>query len=500
MKVAIIKDDTLDYCREAPFHPGRPHPEYPFTDTCKDNRIYDRIRDIFYQLGMDRDNYDRWDWNPLGEVVKPGNMVTIKPNFVGHFNPLDSIEAMITQGCIIRAVLDYVYLALDGDGSITIADAPSIDTDFGQVLKITGIDRVAEYYAANAGIPLNIVDMRKETGHMKMGKLVHEKLKGDPLGYSVVDLKGDSAHAEIIGEYEKFRSLNYSKEVMVQHHNKDKNEYCIGNSILAADVVINLPKLKTHNKTGMTCALKNLIGINGYKDWLPHHRAGSGETGGDEYERKDLRKDLSVMLRDEVPTTDSMLLAVPLKALSKALHYSKFALPFHDPYYSGCWHGNDTLPRTIYDLNRIIFYAGKDGVMNNTVQRKMFVLVDGVISGEKEGPQAPTAKRCGMLIAGHDPVEVDLVCSRIMGFDYLKMPMFKYPMSGGKYGLFQNGLDGIRIVSDKCRDLDGVYDAYDCHFIPSNGWLGHVELIKSKASERLVMPEAEIASTHRGIV
>jgi hypothetical protein len=87
-----------------------------------------------------------------------------------------------------------------------------------------------------------------------------------------------------------------------------------------------------------------------------------------------------------------------------------------------------------------------------------------------------------------------------MGFNYLKMPMFKYPMGGGKYGLFQNGLDGIRIVSDKCRDFDGVYDAYNCHFIPSNGWLGHVELIRSNAGERLVIPEAKIASTNRGTV
>ena len=117
---------------------------------------------------MDRDKYGKPAWNPLGEVVKPGNMVTLKPNFVGHNNPVDSIECMITQGSIIRAVLDYVYIALKGSGHINIADAPSIDTDFDEVLRVTGIDRIAEFYKASAGMEVSIVDMRKEIGHMKM--------------------------------------------------------------------------------------------------------------------------------------------------------------------------------------------------------------------------------------------------------------------------------------------------------------------------------------------
>jgi hypothetical protein len=53
--------------------------------------------------------------------------------------------------------------------------------------------------------------------------------------------------------------------------------------VLSADLVVNLPKLKTHKKTGVTLALKNLVGINGDKNWLPHHSQGSVEKGGDEY-------------------------------------------------------------------------------------------------------------------------------------------------------------------------------------------------------------------------
>ena len=34
------------------------------------------------------------------------------------------------------------------------------------------------------------------------------------------------------------------------------NEYCISNTILDADVIINIPKLKTHKKAGITVCLK----------------------------------------------------------------------------------------------------------------------------------------------------------------------------------------------------------------------------------------------------
>jgi hypothetical protein len=34
---------------------------------------------------------------------------------------------------------------------------------------------------------------------------------------------------------------------------------------------------------GMTCALKNLVGINANKNWLPHHTEGTPEQGGDQF-------------------------------------------------------------------------------------------------------------------------------------------------------------------------------------------------------------------------
>ena len=58
-----------------------------------------------------------------------------------------------------------------------------------------------------------------------------------------------------------------------------RNEYLLSETVLSADLVVNLPKLKTHKKTGVTLALKNLVGINGDKNLLPHHCVGSPDAG-----------------------------------------------------------------------------------------------------------------------------------------------------------------------------------------------------------------------------
>ena len=44
-----------------------------------------------------------------------------------------------------------------------------------------------------------------------------------------------------------------------------------------------MPKPKCHRKAGMTSALKNFVGANVRKEFLPHHTMGSIKEGGDEY-------------------------------------------------------------------------------------------------------------------------------------------------------------------------------------------------------------------------
>ena len=482
MKVAIIKDEVLDYCRDAPFHPPEKYPEYPFNDTCNGNSCYGQVRDLLYKLGMDRDHYGTPSWNPLGEIIRPGDNVFIKPNFVSHHNSVGGTDAIITQGSVIRPIVDYACIALKGNGSITIGDAPFINTDFDEVAKITGIGEIANYYARSGTMKIQIIDLRKEQGAIQLAHINKVQLPGDPLGYTAVDLKEDSAHYGSGEDPKKFRVVYYDKHEMSRHHTENKNEYCIANSILNADVVISMPKMKTHGKTGISCALKNLVGINGVKDWLPHHMAGSAEEGGDEYMRRDARKGLFIRLRDDSAALNNVLLLAPIRAVCAMLFVSKAVVPFNDSIEGGSWYGNNTLPRTIADLNKILLYADKKGIMHDTMQRKEFILVDGITAGEKEGPMSNSAKKCGVLIAGFNPVEVDVTCSIVMGFDPEKIAAIKVASDIKKYPLITGDPRNIEIASDRCNDIQGVYDAFNCSLVPPKGWAGHIEYERSPSA------------------
>jgi uncharacterized protein (DUF362 family) len=491
MKVSIIKDEGLEYCRDAPYHPQERYPEYRFDGTSAENKCYAQVRELFHTLGMDEENYGKDTWNPLGEVIKPGMSVFIKPNFVRHYNLVGGVECMITHGSVIRAVLDYVYIALNGKGRISIGDSSYLDADFDKIVRYTGVDKVADYYNAKGGMHIDLVDLRQYMGRVRLiGGVDRHVLSGDPLGYSIVDLGKDSDHYEIIQDYQKFRNGYYDRNEMMKHHNREKNEYCIANSILDADVIVNVPKLKTHSKAGMTCALKSLIGINGLKDWLPHHRCGAAECGGDDYIHKDFRKDLLARLRDEQVVTDNILYIMPIRAMAAMFHYSQRLAPFKDKYEAGGWYGNDTITRTISDLNKIVYYADRHGNMQPTPQRKEFFIVDGIVAGEREGPLIPTPKKAGILVAGYNPVEVDLVCSRIMGFDYRKMSAFKHAMDSKKYPLFDGEPGDIEIASEKCSKFDDVYDAYNSGFLPPEGWVGRIEYERT--------PIVPLSSVHEG--
>ena len=68
----------------------------------------------------------------------------------------------------------------------------------------------------------------------------------------------------IIDEYEKFRVTSYNPNLMKEHHNPEKNEYLIPNTILEVDVIINLPKPKTHKKAGITGAIMHISVTSGH--------------------------------------------------------------------------------------------------------------------------------------------------------------------------------------------------------------------------------------------
>ena len=455
-----------------PFHPSKKYPEYPFQEIGEENRVYDAVRKLFSELGLDKKNYGTKKWNPFREIIKPGQTVLINPNWIRHYNIINfGLEPLITHGSIIRVIIDYVIMALKGKGRIILGDAPIQSTDFNELIKLSGINEMLNFYKENK-IKIELIDFRKEMVIKKrIGVIKKIKLKGDPYGYVAIDLGENSELMGIIKDYKKFRVMEYKKEEMLKYHNPLRNKYLVPNSLLLCDIIINLPKLKVHKKTGITCASKNIVGIIGSKDWLPHYRKDSPEESGDEYKHKSLRKKIITFLAEKSDLTENKILLLFLFFLRGGVKITRFISPFKDPWFEGNWPGNDTLPRTITDLNKIIFYVDKNGKMREKKQRKMFILVDGIIAGEGKGsPTAPLPKKCGLLIAGFNPVAIDFCCAELVGFDSQKIPLLKKIKSVKKYKLIKN-FNKIKILfNNKKYLLNQVWDIFKFKFRVPKGW------------------------------
>ena len=219
-KIVYIKQiNKHKYPLKAPYSPPNNFPEYPFGDKELDgaNIVYGEIRNLLYEMDLDRDNFNTKKWNPFRKLIKPGDMVVLKPNMVMHEHGLKqfSTDCLITHGSIIRAILDYVYIALKGKGKIIIGDAPIQDCDFSKVIVENGTRAIVDFYNKN-GIKIELINFRTERAIIgSSGKIEGvKKLKGDPRGYTAVDLGKDSILYDIIDGYKKFRAPGYNPDLM----------------------------------------------------------------------------------------------------------------------------------------------------------------------------------------------------------------------------------------------------------------------------------------------
>jgi uncharacterized protein (DUF362 family) len=484
-RVGIAKAETAVYPRQPPFHPSERFPEYAFGETGSDpNTVYGAVRELFNTLLLDREHYGTPEWNPLGEIISPGDRVVIKPNFVmdRHYTDGD-YDSVVTHGSVIRAVIDYVAIALRREGHIIVADAPMLDNDFTRIVHRTGLEAIVDFYGRQ-GLKIDVFDLRVENVEMRDGLIVRRfKLQGDPLGYAVVDLAGDSEFAGIAHLHGSYRGSDYDSHETARHHNEQTNEFLMSKTVLAADVFINMPKLKTHKKIGVTLNMKNLIGINGDKNWIPHYRIGSPKEDGDEYEAANALRHMESLLKDafkekafalaESKSAAGLFVARKLRGLQKAVVENTGLTKIR----AGGWHGNDTVWRSVLDLNKILLYADADGVMHDTQQRKFLSVIDGIVGGEGDGPVIPTPKPCGVLVGGFNPLAVDLCATRLMGFDYRRFPQFENALKVKKYPLMRFAPDEIMCTSNHptwCDILQNPEAAF--RFEPAAGWMGQIEI------------------------
>lgn len=476
---------TVYGCVRPPFSPCPCCREFPFRDAligsdC--NHAYHAVRDALGLLRLESPGSGSTEWNPVTGVVLPGETVVLKPNLVREFRETHDGhgDCLITHGAVIRAVLDYAYLALEGRGRIIIADAPQNDADFLALVQIAGLEEMQQFYRDVLGFQVEIYDLRPERAVKHDGVIVgHERLPGDPAGYVRVDLGDKSAFREIEPLCRHLYGAEYDTKELRRHHTAGRHEYLISGTVLNADCVINIPKLKTHKKTGITAALKNLVGINGNKNWLPHHREGTPKQGGDEFadSRVLRRMERAVVSRFKrvFPRLGRFreILAGPLKAAGKRV----FGDTNTDTVRSGNWYGNDTAWRMVLDLNRILMYADRAGEIQSRPMRRTLTIVDAIIAGEGNGPLDATPRALGAIIAGFNSVAVDVCCARLMGFSHEKLPLLRHALAEHELPLIRGGLDGIQVWQSGSHAPCGVTDlpCADPPFAPHFGWRGHIE-------------------------
>jgi len=286
--------------------------------------------------------------------------------------------------------------------------------------------------------------------------------------------------AELDDARKVYYGADYNWKETNEHHHMGRHEYAVSRSPLVADVFINLPKLKTHKKCGITVNLKSLVGINANKNLLPHYVFGSPGNGGDQFERPSVRRSLENFV---VRSSKKLL----LKELSwfkdvarrtKRVGYELFG-DTEKVVRSGNWHGNDTVWRMSLDLNRILLYADADGIMHpGSTPKRYLSIVDGIAAMEGNGPVAGTRREAGILVGGSDPVAVDTVCARLMGFDEKRLPLIARAYDPHPFPLCQSGREGIRPVSNVPgwnKPLQEWRAGEQLGFKPHFGWTGTIE-------------------------
>jgi len=436
-------------------------------------------------MGLDRQNLGTREWNPFRKIVIPGTTVLIKPNLVNHCHGKGlSINNVIVHGSVIRPILDYVSIALQGSGRIIVADAPLEKTEFVKLCDMNGLNEVTEYLQRQSEIPIDLVDIRVDRTSRHIGRrLSIAPLGGDALGFQAVDLAQDSELIGLDGENTNYcapydhsvdRNNPYTTErgAPNKYHNKDTHKYEIAKPVLSADSVISVAKLKTHKRAGVTLSLKNMIGIVHGKEFLPHYRPGPPPSG-DAFPYFPPRSSvLKRQFRQKVARFISRNAAF-YSGIRYIVRDLMKVPPLSEEEYIewGSWYGNDTLWRTILDVNKILLYADKAGILQDIRQRRYFCFIDGVVGMSGDGPLHGEAVSAGIILAGNEPVATDAVAAGLMGFDVNRIK------SISKVAELERHLLGTWdkrqiVVSAKDETLQHL----NLHFSAPRGWVGHIEV------------------------
>jgi uncharacterized protein (DUF362 family) len=479
--VSVYYTKDAHYPVSAPFDPPVSYPEYVGDGIDRTNHVYAEVREVLHHLNLDIENYNTKQWNPFGAFISPGMTVFIKPNTVVHEHTDNKdVFSVIVHGSVLRVIIDYVCIALKGEGRVIIGDSQLYSSHFAKAMDAAKIGSILDWYSGRTKISFECIDLRMNKAYRTYlyGRWGRKPVEQDPRGYRFVDLGELSYFRDI--DPKRLRIAIASYKNMIKHHSNGNHEYLFPGSFLESEAVISIPKLKTHRRTAVTLALKNFMGLPSWKDSLPHFITGSPAEGGDQYIHPSIRKRICTVLHDRIQSNPYIPVKFVCAVTKKIIWNSHKILPFKDDVYEAMWYGNDTLWRTLLDLNRAALYADKEGKLRSTQQRSFFGLIDGIIAGEKNGPLRPDPVPAGVLIGGFNPVALDAVGATLMGFDIAKIPLITKGFEDRKQKcpLYPAApAEDINIANEGNQlNLTDLATNPPFKFEPHPGWKGHVEL------------------------
>jgi len=368
-----------------------------------------------------------------------GKSVFLKPNWVNHNrSPKDEI-CLVTHESFTIAFLEVILKRKPSN--VVIGDAPIQGCNWGKLLSTHFYERV-KHLASAYQIPVSIKDLRRVTMTFSDGAKHTSKKPLD--GFLIFDT-GTHSYLEPITKPGKnrFRVTHYNPDRFNESHLKGMHKYCITKEFLNADIVISMPKTKTHEKTGITNALKNIVGLNGDKDFLPHHQIGGTEKGGDSYPGNNNLRHWSELCYDNANRNIGKPTYMFWIRLGSLLW--KVSRPGPMDKIGAGWHGNDTTWRMVMDLNKIAIYGTRDGTISYQPQRILYSLCDAIIGGQGDGPLFPKPLPLGIVCFANNSAWADCCMATLMGMDTQKLPLIKAAVASSINRVVDITLNGKKV-------------------------------------------------------
>lgn len=387
----------------------------------------------------------------VGERIKnkdiDGKRILLKPNWVRHPKKEMDEWCLCTHDNFILASLEFVLKFKPA--FVLIGDAPIQGCHWSKLVteKMLGSIRIiSEKY----NIPVAVKDFRRVHFDPELNNSIEQQ---EPIEDYIIFDVGSKSYLEPITEKgpNKFRVTVYNPDRFHESHGPGMHKYCITKELFEADVVISLPKVKTHQKAGITAALKNIVGLNGDKDFLPHHRVGGTDLGGDCYPGGNKLRYWSELCLDEANRNKGNWKYRFWTRTSTLLWRLSNPKPVHR--VEAGWYGNDTTWRMVMDLNQIVYLGMKNGELSDKRERLFFSLCDGIIGGQGNGPLNPEPLALGLISFTNTSGWNDLILAETMGMKADRIPLLVSAKKFEKNTSISFFLNGALVSLKEFKDI-----------------------------------------------